>query len=368
MKSRTLASLLSFFAIAFLVAVSCSKDENLSANQRTLSLPDQPYRYDFGNDRVATLGRVLFYDNSLSVNNGVSCGACHKQVLAFADNKRFSIGFEHRASTRNTPPIQNLQAASPVTTFPASQGQALFWDGRERDLKTMITKPIFHNEEMGMRQPQALVEKVASKEYYKPLFADAFGSEEVDFDNIAEALSQFVGSISASGSEFDRSKRTALGGEMSPIKEQGMNLFFTKYNCGSCHNLFDNKGYNSSNVGQELVNIGLDASYSDQGAGALSKEEADNGKFKIPNLRNVAITAPYMHDGRFETLEEVIEHYNSGIQSHPNLDHRLRDLGGAPMAMNISEAEKAAMIAFMESLTDYNLLTDPRFSDPFVKR
>lgn len=352
MKTKSLLFASTILSCITIAIVSCSKDpESVSAGTNKLQLPTEKYDYVGTSSEIATLGRVLFYDKTLSINNAVSCGSCHRQELAFADNKRFSRGFESRSTPRNTPAIQNI----------AVTGQSLFWDGREHDLKNMVLKPVFNHLEMGMSTPSEITNKVAKRAYYPQLFADAFGSDEINFERIAEALTGFVGSIRSDRSKFDMSPADKL----SPREQRGMDLFFGKYNCGSCHNLFNARGYSFSS-GNEMINIGLDANYADKGMGDLTNNPEDNGKFKIPNLHNIALTAPYMHDGRFESLEEVMNHYSSGIQNHPNLSPQLKDnFTGIPLALNITEQDKKDMIAFLETLTDHHLLTDPRFSDPF---
>ena len=373
MKTKSLLLLTGITVVSLSSGISCSKPDSGNVNSRTLVLPNTPFEYSNTTAAKGQLGRVLFYDKSLSVNNSVSCGTCHLQSLAFADNERFSRGFENVTTSRNTPPIQNL----------SELGQALFWDGRERLINNMVMQPIFNHVEMGMKNPSDVVKKVKSMSYYEPLFNAAFGSPEITFPKIAEALGGFTSSITADQSKFDRSianfNGINFGTQLSAEEEAGFKLFFEKYNCGSCHNVFSPKGYNGGgdiidpllppNTGfaDELVNIGLDANYTDNGRGDLTNDAEDNGKFKIPNLRNVALTAPYMHDGRFNTLDEVIEHYNKSIKNHPNLDFRLRDENGKPKVMNISEGEKRLIIKFLHTLTDNSLLTDAKFSDPFKK-
>lgn len=373
MKTKSLLIILSFIGASLFVVSSCSKEPDAShVNSRTLDL-DAKYQYAAVSSELGHLGRVLFYDKSLSLNNGVSCGSCHLQSKAFSDNSQFSKGFEKLETSRNTPPIQNLTEID----------QALFWDGRERLLQSMVMKPIFNHVEMGMSNPNELTKKVAEKIYYKELFLRAYGEEEVTFEKISEALSGFTSSIVSNGSRFDLSFNSMIS-SFQPIsllnktEQEGMDLFFGKYNCGSCHNVFSTKGYDTPiptrtipKPGQsalsELVNIGLDANYLDNGRGTLTGESEDNGKFKIPNLRNVEITGPYMHDGRFSTLDEVIEHYNDGIKSHPNLDIRLQDENGNPKVMHISSDEKQKLITFLKSMTDGRLISDPKFSDPFIR-
>lgn len=349
----------------FLAVSACSQQDAAVKNVNSYTLDvSQDYQYNFGNNDMVKLGRVLFYDQSLSINNAVSCGSCHKQGLAFADNQRFSTGFEGKLTDRNTPPIQNLGLS--IAQFTGMGfGQALFWDGRERVLGDMVMQPMFNHVEMGMRNPTEVVNRVKSKSYYPELFAAAFSDGEINVAKVSEALTSFVMSISSSSSSFDHNFRNATTTIFSPSQERGFQLFFGKYNCGSCHQLFSSSGYSVGLEGDELLNIGLDATYTDNGFGGVTKNVSDNGKFKIPNLRNVALTPPYMHDGRFKTLEEVINHYSKGVQQHPNLDFRLKDESGNALVLNISEEEKEDLIAFLHTLTDNELTTDPKFSNPF---
>jgi cytochrome c peroxidase len=146
-------------------------------------------------------------------------------------------------------------------------------------------------------------------------------------------------------------------------------LFFTKYDCSSCHlSVTIPAGYGVFGMTSNFMNIGLDENYFDKGLGALTGNPNDDGKFKIPSLRNIALTAPYMHDGRFSTLSEVLDHYSHGIASSANLDERLKGSNNQPIQMNISEQEKAAVIAFLETLTDYSMIQDVRFSSPFISQ
>ncbi len=355
-----------------IVAFSCSKEDySYSTNSTTLDLAGD-HSYNSTIPAIGKLGRVLFYDNALSVNNSVSCGSCHKQSRAFADDSRFSSGFENLQTSRNTPPIQNLDLfPRTLSTLPNGSfaGQALFWDGRERVLANMVLQPIFNHVEMGMSNTKQIVEKVASKPYYNQLFKDAYGDEEVTLERISEALTGFVSSIVSFNAVFDMNFPFGAFPNPSPTtaEERGMNLFMGKYNCNSCHDMFSPSGY-SEPLDNEFINIGLDANPSDLGRGALTGLESDNGKFRIPNLKNVALTAPYMHDGRFATLEEVLDHYSHNVASHPNLDDRLKDTNGSPLVLNISDDEKKDMIAFLHTFTDRFMTTDQKYSDPFIKR
>lgn len=376
-------------AVALLAGIlsSCQKNEDVTGRTAVLDLPSTPYDYslpDSTNNNIPTLGRVLFYDARLSVNNSISCSSCHKQALAFADNVSFSQGFEGKATFRNSMPIQNLVNAFPqiggptIDLLPGLPGPppsaplSLFWDGREKLLKAMVLRPITNHVEMGIDDLGALADKLASIPDYQILFTKAFGDPTVNQTRIADALSGFLSSIVANNTKFDRAGFTfgvnPQGSVLTALEQAGRDLFFGKYDCNSCHqtqmlNGYQQGGGDDSTRG--FINIGLDKNYRDIGFADVSGRPSDIGKFKIPTLRNVALTAPYMHDGRFKTLDEVLNHYSEGIQDHPNLDLRLRTAQGAPRQMNISYHDKQAIIAFLNTLTDYKMITDPRFSNPF---
>ncbi|HYG03257.1 MAG TPA: cytochrome c peroxidase [Chryseosolibacter sp.] len=325
--------------------IACQDSEPIVSGNH-LDLPEIPYQYPSG-DHLPTLGRVLFYDRQLSINNSVSCASCHKQQLAFSDNVPLSRGFESRLTLRNSMPIQNVE------------NTLLFWDGREHMLPSMVMRPIVNHVEMGIPGLDVLSEKLSSLDYYNPLFNNAFGDERISSERVSVALASFLSSIQSRQTKFDK----VMEGQskFSALETQGLQLFIEKYDCNGCHQVQDPHGYLSAGT---FSNIGLDATYADNGLGELTGRDFDAGKFKIPSLRNVAITGPYMHDGRFQTLEEVIDHYSGGVQNHPNLDFRLMK-ENSPVAFNISDTEKKAIVAFLNSLTDYNMITDPRFSNPF---
>ena len=324
------------------------------------------------NNAVPALGRVLFYDKQMSINNSVACASCHKQSLAFADDVPLSRGFENRSTTRNSMPIQNLignRSSMPDSldnNFIGVGGQPLFWDGRETNLELMVMRPVINHVEMGVASLEQLVDKISTVPYYNDLFLKAYGSDEITASKIAHALSLFLQSIRSDNTKFDQSLRfeTFQGVRLSGFELLGQRLFIEKYDCNSCHQVQSPHGYLKPEAGT-FSNIGLDAAYSDNGLGQVTRQETNNGMFKIPSLRNVALTAPYMHDGRFETLSDVIDHYSDGLANHPNLDHKLRDANGNPLQMNISAAEKDAIIAFLHTLTDHEMISDPKFSDPF---
>ncbi len=300
-------------------------------------------------NNIATLGRVLFYDGLLSKNNSTACASCHVQEKAFADGSVFSSGFGGEKTTRNSISFQNL-----------SLGNNFFWDARQRELNTLVEEPITNHIEMGIEDLPQLMDKLSNTSYYPELFEKAFGSTSITETKFAEAISQFLASITTTNSVYDRAIENDFE-EFSSLEKLGMAIFYSdKALCGSCHTGANfaapdaiDQYYNPS---RGTTNIGLDVEYSDDGRG--------QGEFKIPSLRNIALTAPYMHDGRYQTLREVLNHYNNNIQPHPNLDSKLVK-NGLPIKMGLSSLELDALEAFMHTLTDEQMITDPKYSNPF---
>jgi cytochrome c peroxidase len=378
MKTRTIFSI----AAVGLLLANCAPTELNEARIVSLELPAQPYNYDTGGSNLPTLGRVLFYDRALSINNSVSCSSCHKQELGFADNVQFSTGFEAKLTTRNSMPIQNLGnefvTMDPTNSFIINSTK-LFWDGRETELQSMVLKPLINHVEMGVNDIESFTRKVSSIPYYQDLFTKAYGDATVTSARVASALSSFVRNINTKNTKFDEHVRKTganlfsvnsvdpapgftPNSVLSPLEDQGWKLFLQKYDCNSCHQVQAPSGYVMAGT---FANIGLDRQYSDNGLSGVTRQSRDDGKFKIPSLRNVALTAPYMHDGRFTTLSDVIDHYKNGIANHPNLDSRLRNRDGTARIMDITEEDKTALIAFLHTLTDNSMLNDPRLSNPF---
>ena len=366
-------------AIYFVLGVAClfaCKKEEAPIKASYLDLPAQPATYfDFegANNNLPELGRVLFYDKSLSINNSVSCGSCHKQAFGFADNVAFSRGFDNQLTLRNSMPIQNLGSFVSFVgevgikegdRFFPGFGQRLFWDGREQELNKMVLRPVLNHIEMGISDIPKLAEKLMTIPYYKPLFKKAYESDDITPQKIADALTSFVNSIHTDHTKLDKAR--AGGTPLSALELKGRSLFFEKYDCNSCHQVEMPNGY--AIFGGGFANIGLNDIYSDEGLSKTTGNATDAGKFKIPSLRNVSLTGPYMHDGRFSTLEEVMEHYSDKIATHPNLDMRLRDGNGMARKMSISESERQALIAFLHTLTDYEVAADPKFANPFKSK
>jgi cytochrome c peroxidase len=213
---------------------------------------------------------------------------------------------------------------------------------------------------MGITDISALENKIQKVPYYQELFEKAYGSNEVTMDRIANSMGMFMRSINSTDTKLDRFMFQEE--QLSALEARGMTLFIDKYDCNACHQVQSVTWYIEAGT---FSNIGLDPIYQDDGLATVTSNESDRGRFKIPSLRNVALTGPYMHDGRFKTLSEVIDHYTSGIEDHPELDPRLRGVDNQPKKFNITRSEKDAIIAFLNTLTDHSMLKDPKFSNPF---
>ncbi|MEO6190512.1 MAG: cytochrome c peroxidase [Saprospiraceae bacterium] len=298
----------------------------------------------------ANLGRVLFYDRKLSLNNSIACGSCHLQSRGFSDPVSFSEGFEGKFTKRNSSSIVNPIVSS-----------ALFWDSRASNVLNMTLNPVQNHIEMGMEDLVFLEKKLARISYYPDLFKKAYGNTEITKNKIAEALAQFVCSLTTSNSKYDKSLKNNFQ-TLTQLESTGKNLFFSnKTQCSGCHGGINfsaaSSQFNEYSETKGTANIGLDRNNIDIGFG--------DGSFKIPSLRNVAVSAPYMHDGRFKTLVDVINHYDHGIQNNPNLDKKLKS-GNSVVRMNLTEYEKKSLVAFLNTLTDTEFLQAKKFSNPFV--
>jgi cytochrome c peroxidase len=296
----------------------------------------------------ATLGRVLFYEKRLSANQAISCGSCHAQARSFGDGASSSPGFAGVLTPRNTMHINHL-AFSP--------GSDVFWDGRIKTVHEQVIMPILHPDEMGLTSPEIL-SRLEGAGYYAPLFEAAFGDAQISLPRVRSALVQFVASMAAFNSKFDQMQESGDGNVFSAIEQAGWVLF--QESCVLCH-IEGHFGTDS------MFNIGLDLVYTDPGKAGWTGNPEDHGAFKSPTLRNIALAAPYMHNGRFATLEEVINFYSEEVQPHPN--NHMAEMLGLPQpfrGFRYNDEEKAALLAFMHTLTDSTLLTDPKWSDPFV--
>jgi cytochrome c peroxidase len=303
-------------------------------------------------DAGATLGRVLFYDKRLSTNQTISCASCHQQAHGFSDPRQFSLGFDGSVGTRNSMGLNNARWY---------QRKKFFWDERAATLEDQTLMPIQNTIEMGMTL-DALTNRLAAEPFYTNLFAQAFGSPGVTTNRISRALAQFVRSIVTTKSKYDIGATNNFA-NFTAQEETGRQIFFglngNKATCSVCH-ITDN--FVQTTI---IDNNGLEFPYVDKGIGGISGVAAEMGKFKVPSLRNIELTAPYMHDGRQTNLEQVVEFYNSGVVSNANLSLPLRNPNGSPLRLNLTTAQKAALVAFLKTLTDTNLAMDVKLSDPF---
>jgi cytochrome c peroxidase len=298
--------------------------------------------YQFANNAVTDqrfeLGRKLFYDPILSRNNTISCGSCHQQGGAFAHiDHRLSHGIDGLTGNRNSPPIFNLAWS---THF--------FWDGGVNHIEVQPINPIQNPVEMDETLAN-VINKLRASATYRDLFKQAYGSDSITSQNMLRAIAQFMAVMVSANSKYDKYTRGQAGGEMTAQELSGLQIFRQK--CASCHTepLFTDNSFR---------NNGLDAQFSsDPGRFTITLNPADSGKFKVPSLRNVEVSFPFMHDGRFQTLAQVLDHYSSGIVSSSTLDPSLA--GGIPL----TASEKADLIKFLRTLTDHTFINNPRFSE-----
>lgn len=289
------------------------------------------------------LGKKIFYDGRLSSDGLISCGSCHIQQHGFTHHGHtLSHGVNNAVGLRNSQPIQNLAFQT-----------AFMWDGATDHLELQPVIPITNPVEMDGNLSQ-IIEMMKSDRTYVKLYKQAFANGEVNTENMLKALSQFMVMAVSGNSRFDKFRRNEAGGTLSSDEQQGYALFNAK--CASCHasDLFTDDSYRNNGL---AVNLALN----DNGRFRVTHLESDRFKFKVPSLRNVEVTAPYMHDGRFGTLESVLDHYSNGVQDSPTLDPILNHNGNP--GIPLTATEKSQLIAFLKTLTDNGFLTDPRFSE-----
>lgn len=288
----------------------------------------------------AELGRRLFYDKRFSKDYSVSCGSCHKQEFAFSDGGNpVSKGFMGRFGTRNAMALVNV-------AYNTSQ----LWIGGVPTLEQQVLAPILHPAEFAI-SIDSLIERLRTVGVYKTLFNNAWGDTSITIERITKSIATFERRLISGNSRYDK----YINGDKSALsfdEEVGMTLFFDERgDCFHCHG-----SYNFTDNG--FHNNGIDSVVIDQGRYELTGNESDRSHFRAPTLRNIALTPPYMHDGRFTTLEQVLTHYNSGGKSHPTKDPLMRPLG-------LSEGQKNVIIAFLRSLTDDSFIEDTTLSDPW---
>ncbi len=290
------------------------------------------------------LGRRLFYDPILSGDDTQSCADCHAQSFNFTDSgKKFSMGIDSIEGNRNSMAVMNI-----------GWMPTLFWDGRANGVEDQALGPVPNPIEMNQTWTEAM-EKLNADPVYPNLFFDAFGTRDIDSTLVTKAIAQFERTLISGNSKWDRYLRGEVQLNQAEIK--GFEIFFTeKGDCFHCHStiLFTDNDYR---------NNGLDTEFTDMGLYDVTGDENDIGKFKTPSLRNLVFTEPYMHDGRFKNLGEVLEFYSTGVQWSPTIDPLMKKVeqGG----IQLTNEEKVNLVAFLLTLTDSTFTTNPEFSDPF---
>ncbi|HOY49158.1 MAG TPA: cytochrome c peroxidase [Flavobacteriales bacterium] len=292
------------------------------------------------------LGRKLFYEKLLSGNNTQSCATCHNQALSFTDNgTRFSTGITGAVGTRNAQPLINL-----------GYNLHYFWDGRAGTLEDQALGPVKNPIEMHLAWTEAAA-RLNANTSYKAEFKKAFNVDVIDSTHVVKALAQFMRTMISYNSKLDRRLRNEAN--LSASELNGYVIYNTeKGDCFHCHSIDAGRLLTDN----QFHNNGLDSIFTDLGRGAITGNPNDNGKFLTPTLRNIALTAPYMHDGRFQTLEQVIDHYNTGGKASSTVDPLMKHVG---TGLNLTSQEKADLLAFLRSMTDSTFINDTRFKSPF---
>lgn len=298
--------------------------------------------YDFKNTPLSKegfeLGRQLFYDPILSKDNTISCASCHLQATGFTHvDHDLSHGIDGKIGTRNSLTLQNL-----------AWSKNFMWDGGINHLDVQALAPITSEVEMN-ETLENVVYKLNYSEKYKTLFQKVFGTKKITGQLTLKAIAQFVVSLTTSNSNYDKVMRNEL--KFTEIEQKGYNIF--KQNCASCHKepLFTSDTFENNG-------LSVDPTLNDYGRMKITQIKSDSLKFKIPTLRNIEFTFPYMHDGRFKTLNEVIKHYNSGIKHSNTLSKQLQK------PMNLSDNERTELVAFLKTLSDKEFLYNPKYSYP----
>jgi cytochrome c peroxidase len=345
-----------------LLLIACRKDKvSYTPTPYELQIPSHfpsmniPADNPFTVEGIA-LGRRLFYEEQLSGDNTISCATCHAPAAAFSDTNQFSKGIDNIQGTRNAMPLFNMGWQS-----------FFFWDGRAKTLEEQLLEPVPNPIEMHQSWKKT-VEKLNADIAYKNRFFQAFGEAGIDSIKVAKALAQFIRTLISGTSKYDvmykHENNLVLSAteqailQTVTVEEWGGYDLFKSMNgadCFHCHNgpLMQVKKFS---------NNGLDVAFTDLGRGAVTNNSNDNGKFKVPSLRNITLTAPYMHDGRFSSLDQVIEHYSTGIHQSPTIDPLIEFAfqGG----VQLGAQEKDLLKKFLNTLTDYTFVNNPAFKKP----
>ncbi len=335
-----------FFIIFVAGIAACNKNDIAPSIsfQKPTNFPEPVYR--FASNTITKerfeLGKKLFYDPILSANSTISCGSCHIQTSAFTHHGHIvSHGIFDRMGTRNSPPIMNLAWS---TSF--------MWDGGIVDLDLQAIAPITNHVEMDETMENVL-NKLRYSSQYPALFRKAYGSEEITTSNFLKALSQFMLLCVSNNSRYDSITRGDAGKSFTAEEQEGYNIF--KQKCNACHTepLFTDYSFHNNGLSISSVN--------DEGHYLITQNEADKYTFKVPSLRNLAYTAPYMHDGRLLTLDGVLNHYTDQVQQTPNLDPAFQQNTKPGLALTADE--KIKLVTFLNTLNDKSFLLDKRFAE-----
>jgi len=334
---------------------SCAEDDQAPVNSKSIDQDKITVPTDFPAVPVpsdnpftqakADLGRHLFYDTRLSTNGQLSCASCHQVANGFSDvGKDVSIGVNQARGTRNASSLSNI-----------AYQQNFFWDGRRHSLEQQAFDPVLNPIELGA-STQAEVAKILTKlnqePKYKTLFTNAFGDDRIDVDRISKAIASFERTMISGNSEYDKWRRKDPTAQFGEAEKRGLTLFLdSNTNCSRCH-----EGVNFTD--DKFHSTGIERVYGDGGLEMITNRPEDNGKFKTPSLRNVALTAPYDHNGMFKDLKEIIKHYNEGGMKNFTQDSLIHQL-------NLSDAQVNDIVAFLNSLTDRDFINNKAFKNPW---
>ncbi|MDI1235184.1 MAG: cytochrome c peroxidase [bacterium] len=358
---------LTAFILVLLIMKSCTKDPLVKIGSDSFAatpytLVHQPWYPPFNlpidnplTEEGVMLGRMLFHDPIMSGDSTMSCATCHRQNKGFSDPRKVSQGITGELGNRNAMPLHNLM-----------WNHLFFWDGRAKSIREQVLIPIQAHNEMNLNL-FTLVKKLSRSPRYQTQFKKAFNTNEIDPQYIAKGLEQFLVTMISFNAPIDKLwNRTDTLNVIDVSALRGLNLFMRPTqdggaDCFHCHSNIPFFGITS--VNGSMSNNGLDEVFTDKGFGSITGRFEDMGKFKIPSLRNVAVTAPYMHDSRFSTLEEVIDFYSDNIKfKSPNLDVNIASHNAQ---LNLNIQQKADLVEFLKTLTDTSYLNNPAFKSPF---
>lgn len=333
------------------LSLSCSKEEGgYEPKPLSLEIPSNfpEIVYDLENNPLTeegvALGKALFYEGKLSANNAIPCAFCHEQAFAFTHHGHtLSHGVNGGIGFRNTPPIQNMAFK-----------KEFMWDGTATHLDLQPIIPLTSEIEMGETLSN-VIDKLQADSYYKQQFSKAFEDGEINSSNMLKALSQFMITMVSGNSKYDKYVRNEDGITLTQEELNGLEIFQNK--CASCHatDFFSDQSYRNTG-------LPINPKLNDKGRYVIFENLDDLYKFKVPSLRNIEVTAPYMHDGRFSTLEAVLDFYDSGMVDNGNVEESLKREDGS-FGITLSTSEKESLIAFLKTLTDNEFLNDERFSE-----